>query len=617
MKIFNKISITALVVVFSFSLIWLIKAATTVNLNTADNFAVLAGSAITNTGITTITGDVGVYPTITETGFGSVALTGTNHFGDAVTQQGKADLVTAYNDAAGQASTSQVATELGGTTKTTGVYDSAAGTFGITGTLTLDGQGDPNAVFIFKTASTLITASASHVSLINRAQACNVFWQVGSSVTLGTTSDFKGNILAFSSITDNGGSTVVGRFLARNAAVTLNNTVINRAVCAGGAPATLHVIKLVINGNNGHAAASDFMIHVKLAGAEVVGSPASGTAATGTLYSLDAGSYVVSENANDLYVQSFSGAGCDSNGNVTLSAGQDKICTIINTIVPLVFGGPGNNPSPQVTPLIGILKVPTPLALPAGPGLVTYDYTVWNVGGQQALANITVTDDKCSSINFISGDLNNNSKLDPTESWKYSCTMTLQNTTVNTAVATGYSDDAYHQPAIATAVATVVVGSALPSPLINIVKVPSRLTPFPFGGGEVTYTYTVTNPGVVAMYDVFVVDDKCGPVANLTGDTNGNNLLEPGETWTYTCQTKVAVSTRNVATVQGRANGFIALGYAFADVFVSVPGLPNAGVFADGNDVLPKAKFGGTMLIGIGLVILSLVIIAIRRKAKI
>jgi hypothetical protein len=118
--------------------------------------------------------------------------------------------------------------ELGGTTKTPGVYDSPAGTFGITGTLTLDARGNPNAVFIFKAASTLITASASDVKLINGARAARVFWVVGSSATLGTYSTLRGNVLALASITVTTGVTVRGRTLARTAAVTLDTDTITR-----------------------------------------------------------------------------------------------------------------------------------------------------------------------------------------------------------------------------------------------------------------------------------------------------------------------------------------------------------------------------------------------------
>jgi hypothetical protein len=202
-------------------------------LGTAESFAVLGGSAITNTGSSVISGDVGVAPSCAVTGFppGTV-VNGTIHRCDAVAAQAQADLTTAYNDAAGRIPTEQVATELGGQTLTTGVYDSASGTFGITGALTLDAQGNPDAVFIFQTDSTLITASASRVVLINGAQACNVFWQIGSSATLGTNSRFAGNILALTSITAKTGATVDGRLLARNGAVTLDTNTITTSECA-------------------------------------------------------------------------------------------------------------------------------------------------------------------------------------------------------------------------------------------------------------------------------------------------------------------------------------------------------------------------------------------------
>ncbi len=134
----------------------------------------------------------------------------------------------AYDDAVGRATTATIPVELGGTTQTPGVYDSAAGTFEITGTVTLDAKGDPNAVFIFKAASTLVTASASRVNLVNGARAANVFWQVGSSATLGTNSILRGNVLALTSITVTTGVTVDGRMLARNGAVTLDSDMITR-----------------------------------------------------------------------------------------------------------------------------------------------------------------------------------------------------------------------------------------------------------------------------------------------------------------------------------------------------------------------------------------------------
>ncbi|MCF7784686.1 MAG: ice-binding family protein [Prosthecobacter sp.] len=198
-----------------------------VDLGQAFDFSVLAGSGITNTGPTTIIGDVGSLPTSTITGFGTVTLTGTNHAGDAITLAGKDDLLVAYNDAAGRLPTIIYTPifDLGGLTLAPGVYNDPS-SLGITGTLTLDAMGDPNAVWIFQAGSTLITGSSSMVSLIGGAQASNVFWQVGSSATLGTNTSFAGSILASQSITLTAGATVDGRVLAVNAAVTLDSNAV-------------------------------------------------------------------------------------------------------------------------------------------------------------------------------------------------------------------------------------------------------------------------------------------------------------------------------------------------------------------------------------------------------
>lgn len=236
MKLAGTIGLTALLSVFL--AVAAFAAQAPVGLGTATSFAVLAGETITNTGPTTINGDVGLHPGTDTPGFSTVTLNGSLQVNNAVALQAKNDLVTAYNDAAGRTPVTTVATELGGTTPKAGVYDSSSGTFGLTGDLTLDAEGDPNAVFIFHTVETLITAPGSKVLLINGAQACNVFWKVGSSATLDTTTSFKGNILALTSIGLLTGATLEGRAFARNGAVTMQTNVITRPTCLTSTPTT-------------------------------------------------------------------------------------------------------------------------------------------------------------------------------------------------------------------------------------------------------------------------------------------------------------------------------------------------------------------------------------------
>jgi hypothetical protein len=208
-----------------------------VSLGTAANFAVLAGSAVTNTGPTVVTGNVGVFPGTSITGFppGSIVPgSGFQHSADTVAQQAQADLTTAYNDAAGRPSCAAIAGGLlgagGATTLGPGVYCMGAGS--LNGTLTLNGAG----VYIFQMASSLTTASGSSIALINGASACGVWWQVTSSATIGTTTAMAGNILALTSITMNTNATLNGRALARNALVSLDSNVVT--ACSGGpAPA--------------------------------------------------------------------------------------------------------------------------------------------------------------------------------------------------------------------------------------------------------------------------------------------------------------------------------------------------------------------------------------------
>lgn len=182
----------------------------TVGLGTAGAYSVLGGQTVTNTGYTTLGQGLGVSPGSAITGFPPGKAAGATHKADAQSLKAQSDLVIAYDDAAGRAKTASVAGDLVGKNLTAGVYKST-GPIALSGTLTLNGQGNPDAVFIFQVAKTLITASASRVSVINDAQACNIFWQVGSSATLGTHSAFTGTIMALTSITVTTGVTVAGR----------------------------------------------------------------------------------------------------------------------------------------------------------------------------------------------------------------------------------------------------------------------------------------------------------------------------------------------------------------------------------------------------------------------
>lgn len=528
MKKLNKNQIiTALATLSVVGFAGLAMAAASVGLGAADNFAVLAGSFITASTPSVVSGDVGLSPAAGTlyTGLTIGMVTGTIYAVDVTGPAGgagnnpgllttaKNDLVTAYNNAAGQAPTGFISADLGGQTLTQGVYkdNGAPASLAITGTLTLDGGGDPNAVFIFQSASTLTTASNSHVTLINGAQACNVFWQVGSSATLGTGTQFNGNILALSSITDNGGSTVQGRLLARNAAVTLNNTNVTKATCVSAPPAS-----------------------------------SSGTGA-------------------NYYEQ---------------------------------------------LPAISITKVPSPFSLPSGPGPVTFTYLVTNIG-KVAMNTIWVKDNKCSPVQYVSGDTNGDGKLDLTEAWTYTCTKTVSQTETNTATTHGWGVglgmDVY-----ATANATVVVGQSLVPPLIHITKIPSASV-LPAGGGLVTYFYSVTNPGVAPLRDVSVIDNKCtglpGRVIGHPGDLNKNNLLDPGEIWQFTCKSNITRTTTNLATAEGTANGLTAIAFANAMVVVTAPKLPNTGLPPHGE----SSPWNVLMTVGILGVITTIAIVLNKR----
>jgi hypothetical protein len=207
-----------------------LAATATVGLGPAAGYSVLAGSTVTNTGPTTMFGDLGLSPGSSVTGAPHVL--GETHVDDAVSIGAKSSLTTAYNDAASRPSNGSAGTDLAGQVFLPGVRTASSSLLLSSGSVTLDAQGNPNAVFIFQIGSTLITGSNTTVLLVGGAQACNVFWQVGSSATLGTGTSFVGTIMASASITADTAATIHGRLLAQTGAVTLDTNTITTSNCA-------------------------------------------------------------------------------------------------------------------------------------------------------------------------------------------------------------------------------------------------------------------------------------------------------------------------------------------------------------------------------------------------
>lgn len=297
-------------------------------------------------------------------------------------------------------------------------------------------------------------------------------------------------------------------------------------------------------------------------------------------------------------------------GTATGDGGEAQCATTVTVTQP---SAPAASPSGTLPPLINVTKIPTPLALPGGPGSVTYDYVVSNLG-VVAMSNVTVTDDKCAFVSFIyDGDTNGDSKLDTSETWKYRCTTTLSQTTTGRVTATGH---AYGMTALDIADATVVVGASIAPPLVHLVKVPSVFV-LPAGGGLVTYQYNITNPGTVPLSDVSIYDDKCVAVrlASHAGDVNGNNLLDPGETWRFSCVSNLTQTTTNTGTASGHANGLVAYDFSPATVVVAPPGvvipkLPNVGLPPYGT----STPLDAALAVGILMAILAALAVIQKRR---
>lgn len=332
-------------------------------------------------------------------------------------------------------------------------------------------------------------------------------------------------------------------------------------------PGKINVVKVVVNDNGGTNIFSDFPLFVN--GRPVV----SGITNT---FPAPASSYVVTETNTPNYTSVFSGD-CDLLGHMGLNPGDNKFCIITNDDI----GAPAL--VPPIPPLIDVVKVPSPLALPSGSGPVVYTYTLRNIG-VVPVTDIALFDDTCGPVALVSGDTNTDAKLDVNETWVYTCHANLTKTTTNTVTATGWANGV---SAVDFAIVTVVVGVPVIPPLIHVTKVPSPLA-LGTAGGTVTYTERVTNQGTVPLSNVRLVDNKCVPVSYIYGDTNTDAKLDITETWIYTCQSVLSKTTTNVVIAEGDANGLTAKDFAIATVVVA-PGFPNTGT-------APIARASGTGL---------------------
>ncbi|WP_211349056.1 ice-binding family protein [Micromonospora pisi] len=536
-------------------------AQTTVPLGTAETYGVLAGQAVTDVpppvGPSVINGDLGVWPGTSVTG--SPVVNGEVHVGDTEAMQAQADLTTAYNFAAAEPTTSTVTADLGGQTLVTGVYTSPA-TMSLTGTVTLDGQNDPNSVFIFQAGSDLITAVDSRVSLINGAQACNVFWQVSSSATLNTRTVFAGTILALQSATLGEGATVAGRVLARNGAVTLIHNTITRPFCAAAvAPPTISKAFGDATIPSGGTTSLGFTLT----------NPNAGTVLTGVTFTdaLPAGLVVTTPSGltgscGGGTITATAGGGTISLTGATLPAGGSCTFSVnvtgttsgtkVNTSSPVDSNesGPGAAASATVTVAPAVVAPPTiakafdDATIPSG-GTTALGFTLTNPNVNTPLTGVTFTDALPAGLvvatpNGLTGSCGGGtitatagggtiSLTGATLPAGGSCTFSVNvtGTTSGTKVNTSSPVDSNESGPGAAASATVTVAPTVVAPPTIAKAFDDATIP---SGGTTSLGFTLTNPnaGTVLTGVTFTDALPAGLVVatpnGLTGSCGGGTI---------------------------------------------------------------------------------------------
>lgn len=569
-------------------------AATTPSFGAADVYAILA-STYTNTVIgTTVTGSIGfttgpgVVPAGVHTNYGPGAPYATAGVDQGSALSALAAQACTFTFAPGPINLSTDITHGPVGVYTPGVYCST-GAMNVGGPLTLSGSG----TYIFRPTGAL-TSTVGSIITLSGASACDVFWTPTAATTLAATTTFFGTIIDDSGISVGASTTWTGRALSFGGTVTTDTDTITAPTCvaapsSGGNGGNINVVKLVINDNGGTKTVSDFALFVN-------GNPV--TSGVTNAFPAPASVYAVTETADPRYTRTFSGD-CDIDGRLNLNPGDNRFCIITNNDIgaPVV--------APPVPPLIDVIKVPSPLSLPNGPGPVLYTYTLRNIG-TVPVTNVTMVGDTCSPIVLVSGDTNGDKKLDLNETWVHNCTTSLSVTHTNTVVATGWANGLSTTD---IASATVIVGLPIVPPLIHVTKIPNPWTLLA-GGGMVNYVKKVTNPGTVALSNVRLADDKCSPVAFVSGDTDSDSLLDPSETWTYSCTVRLTQTTTNTVIASGDANGLTARDIAVATVIVAaaVPVLPKTG-FAPAFDV-------PTVSLAIASLLAASVLFALFRKLQ-
>jgi uncharacterized repeat protein (TIGR01451 family) len=571
-----------------------VTTATTPDLGVAASYAILADTLANTSVTTTINGDIGY---TTGPGVNPPGGVNTTYIPAAAAGAAQAAALTALNSAPNlvcDVTFAPGAIDLGidhapehvGTIYTPGVYCITGAMSIDTSPITLSGAG----TYIFRSTGAFTTSAGMTVTLAGGASACDVFWNPSGATTIGANNFFEGTVIptvaGTGAITVNDSTLWHGRALTFGQPVTLPdlNVTIDVPTCTGN----INVAKIVVGGSK---VIADFPLFVN-----------GGPVVSGATNPFAPGVYTITETGNANYAAAYSGD-CIG-GTINLLAGANNFCIVTNT-----YTAPLGGQNPQVPPLIDVVKVPNPLALPAGPGSVTYTYTVTNPG-TEALNNVTLVGDTCSPIVLISGDLNSDSQLQSNETWVHTCTTTLTETHTNNVVASGSANGI---TATDIASATVVVGvPAVVPPLIHVTKLPSPLL-LGVGGGMVTYTEKITNPGTVALSNVQLTDDKCSPMTYISGDTNTDSMLDTTETWTYTCSTNLTATTTNTASASGFANGITIRDFAIATVVVALPVPPVPPVPA-----LPDTGFAPqgimTLIVLLGMLILASVSLYIYRK---